>query len=91
MPGPVHDQGAPAPPTGRSHAGCGWGARASSAAARKTLRSAGTTTLTLKVAKKARRRFSRLRSATVTLNVRRSGTTHADTEADRLTPLSRDH
>ena len=45
------------------------------AAARKTLRSAGTTTVTLKVARKARRRFSRLRSATVTLNVRRSGTT----------------
>ncbi len=45
------------------------------AAARKTLRSAGTTTLTLKVARKARRPFSRLRRATVTLTVRRSGTT----------------
>jgi Ca2+-binding RTX toxin-like protein len=45
------------------------------AAARKTLPSAGTTTLTLKVVKKARRRFSRLRRATVTLTVRRTGTT----------------
>jgi Ca2+-binding RTX toxin-like protein len=45
------------------------------AAARKTLRSAGTATLTLKVARKARRPFSRLRRATVTLTVRRSGTT----------------
>lgn len=45
------------------------------AAARKTLRSAGTTTLTLRVARKARRRFSRLRRATVTLTVRRTGTT----------------
>ncbi len=45
------------------------------AAARKTLGSAGTSTLTLKVARKARRPFSRLRRATVTLTVRRSGTT----------------
>ena len=44
------------------------------AAGRKTLRSAGTSTLTLKVARKARRPFSRLRRATVTLTVRRSGT-----------------
>ena len=45
------------------------------AAGRKTLPSAGTSTLTLKVARKARRPFSRLRRATVTLTVRRSGTT----------------
>ena len=45
------------------------------AAGRKTLSSAGTSTLTLKVARKARRPFSRLRRATVTLTVRRSGTT----------------
>ena len=45
------------------------------AAARKTLPSAGTSTLTLRVARKARRPFSRLRRATVTLTVRRSGTT----------------
>ena len=45
------------------------------AAASKTLSSAGTSTLTLKVARKARRPFSRLRRATVTLTVRRSGTT----------------
>ncbi len=45
------------------------------AAASKTLNSAGTSTLTLKVARKARRPFSRLRRATVTLTVRRSGTT----------------
>ena len=43
------------------------------AAARKSLRSAGTATLTLKVAKKARRRFRRLRRATVTLKVTRTG------------------
>ena len=43
------------------------------AAARKSLQSAGTATLTLKVDRKARRRFSRMRAATVTLRVTRTG------------------
>jgi hypothetical protein len=43
------------------------------ASGRKTLRAAGTTTVTLKVAKKAKKRFRRLRKATVTLRVTRTG------------------
>jgi hypothetical protein len=43
------------------------------AGARKSLQSAGTATLTLKVARKARRRFGRMRKATVTLRVTRTG------------------
>jgi Ca2+-binding RTX toxin-like protein len=51
------------------------------ASGRKTLRSAGTATVTLKVVKKARRRFRRLRRATVTLRVTRTG---ASTLSQRL-------
>ena len=52
------------------------------AVARKTLRAEGSTTLTLKVARKAKRRFRRLRKATVTLRVR---TTGADKKTATLT------
>ena len=73
MPGQVHDQGAPAhQQVARTQAA----ARALAPArerGRKTLRSAGTTTLTLKVAKKAKKRFRRVRKATVTLRVTRTG------------------
>jgi Ca2+-binding RTX toxin-like protein len=43
------------------------------AGARRSLASAGSATLTLKVVKKARKRFGRMRRATVTLNVTRTG------------------
>jgi len=43
------------------------------ASGRKTLRSAGTATVTLKVAKKTKKRFRRVRKATVTLRVTRTG------------------
>ena len=52
------------------------------AGARKTLRAKGSATLTLKVARKAKRRFRRLRKATVTLRVR---TTGADKKTATLT------
>ena len=52
------------------------------AGSRKTLRDKGSTTLTLKIARNAKRRFRRLRKATVTLRVR---TTGADKQTATLT------
>jgi Ca2+-binding RTX toxin-like protein len=59
------------------------------ASARKSLLSAGTATLTLKVAKKAKRRFRRLRKATVTLKVTRTGADKKATTFSRTLRLKR--
>jgi Ca2+-binding RTX toxin-like protein len=59
------------------------------AAARKSLLSAGTATLTLKIAKKARRRFARLRRATTTLKVTRTGADKKSTTLSRTLRLKR--
>jgi RTX calcium-binding nonapeptide repeat (4 copies) len=59
------------------------------AAGRKTLRRAGTATLTLKVARKAKRRFKRLRTATVTLKVAVRGADKKTTRISRRLRLKR--
>ena len=59
------------------------------AGARKTLRAKGSTTLTLKVARKAKRRFRRLRKATVTLRVRTTSTDKKTTTVTRTLKLKR--
>jgi hypothetical protein len=57
------------------------------AGARKTLRAQGAATLTLKVARKAKRRFRRLRKATVTLRVRTTGADRKTTTVSRKLKL----
>ena len=59
------------------------------AGARKTLRAAGSATLTLKVARKAKRRFRRLRKANVTLRVRTTGADKKTATINRTLKLKR--
>ena len=59
------------------------------AGARKTLRAQGSATLTLKVARKAKRRFKRLRKATVTLRVRTTGADGKTATVSRKLKLKR--